>query len=63
MWVLKRKEDDKYVAKDFIRSISGSSYTKSLRDAKKYDSKEQAIIDSCVENEVPIQIDPYDYFK
>lgn len=63
MWVLKRKEDGKYVAKDFIRNVTGASYTRSLRDAKKFKSKEEAVADSCVENEVPVQIDPYDYFK
>ena len=63
MWVLKRKEDGKYIAKDFIRQISGSSYVYSLKDAKKYNNREEAVADSCVENEVPVQIDPYDYFK
>lgn len=63
MWVLKRIEDGKYVAKPEITAMSGSSYTTSLRNAKKYGSKEEAVSDSCVENEAAIQIDPYDYFK
>lgn len=59
MWVLKRKEDGKYVAKTF----TGSSYTRSLVLAEKFPTKENAIENSCIENEVPIQINPYEYFK
>ena len=63
MWVLKRIEDGKYVAKPEIVQMSGHSYTTSVRNAKKFDSKEEAEANSCVENEKAIQIDPYDYFK
>ena len=63
MWVLRRIEDGKFVAKtEFIR-ITGSRYTSSLRNAKKFNNKEEAVAASCIENEAPIQIDPYDYFK
>ena len=63
MWVLKRIEDGKFVSKPEITVMTGKSYTPSLRNAKKFKSKEEAVADSCVENEVPVQIDPYDYFK
>ena len=63
MWVLKRIEDGKFVAKPEITAMSGSSYTPSLRNAKKFNSKEEAEANSCVENERAIQIDPYEYFK
>lgn len=63
MWVLKRIEDGKFISKPEITAMTGKSYTTSLRNAKKFKSKEEAVADSCVENEVPVQIDPYDYFK
>ena len=63
MWVLKRKEDGLYVTKTEFREVTGNSYTKSILNAKKYSTEAEAIADSCVENEVPVQIDPYDYFK
>ena len=63
MWVLRRIENGKYVAKSEITQMTGSTYTSSLRNAKKFKNREEAVADSCIENEVPIQIDPYDYFK
>jgi hypothetical protein len=63
MWVLQRIEDKKFVAKSENTQMTGSTYTSSLRNAKKFNNKEEAIADSCIENEVPVQIDPYDYFK
>lgn len=63
MWVLKRTEDGLYVAKPEIVQLSGNSYTRHLMHAKKFNTREEAVADSCVENERPIQIDPYEYFK
>lgn len=59
MWVLKRKEDGKYVSK----IIYYFPYTASLRIAEKYNSKEEAVEKRFSEGDEPIQIDPYDYFK
>lgn len=63
MWVLKRIEDGKFVSKPEIIAMTGKSYTLSLRNAKKFNNREEAVSASCIENEVPVQIDPYDYFK
>lgn len=59
MWVLKRTSDGKYVAKTGLPY----AYTTSLRTAEKFETKEAAVANSCIENERPVQIDPYDYFK
>ena len=58
MWVLKRTSDGLYVAKAGLHN----SYTTSLRLAEKFDNREAAVAKSCVENETPVQINPYDYF-
>lgn len=63
MWVMKRIEDGKFVSKPEIIQMTGKSYTPSLRNAKKFKNREEAVADSCIENEIPVQIDPYDYFK
>ena len=63
MWVLRRIKDRKYVAKSEILQMTGSTYTSSLRNAKKFKNREEAVAASCMEDEAPIQIDPYDYFK
>lgn len=63
MWVLKKSNDRLFVAKPEITQITGSSYTTSLRHAKKFSSRDEAVTDSCVENEIPVQLDPYEYFK
>ena len=57
MWVLKRRGDGLYVGK-----IAGHSFTKQLRFAEKFENKEEAVKNSCPENEYPVQINPYDYF-
>ena len=51
-YVLKRHEDDKYVAKPG----SEKSYTRSLQAAQKFDSKEQADAQKCG-NESAIPLD------
>ena len=63
MYVLRRKEDGKYVAKPEITQMTGHSFTRSLVGAQKYETREAAVADSCIENEVPVKIDPYEYFK
>lgn len=63
MWVVQRINDGKFVAKPEIISMTGSSYTRSLKNAAKFKSKKDAITNSCVENERPVKIDPYEYFK
>lgn len=63
MWVIKRTKDGQFVAKPEITQITGASYTGVLKNARKYDTREAAVADSCVENEIAIRIDPYEYFK
>jgi hypothetical protein len=63
MWVIQRINDGKFVSKPEITAITGSSYTRGLKNAMKFKSKEDAVANSCVENEKVIKIDPYEYFK
>jgi hypothetical protein len=58
MWVLRRydRPDDKwpmYVAAPGSRA----SYTPALEKAQKYRTREQAVHDSCVESETPVNVD------
>ena len=63
MWVLLRVRDGKFVVKSEITQMTGERYTTSVKRARKYNSKEEAVVDSCKESEIPIHIDPYEYFK
>ena len=52
-YILKRTDQGGgYVAP----SGSKNSYTRDPLKAKRYDSKKQAIADSCIENEVPVNL-------
>jgi len=53
MWVLRRTGDNLFVAK----SGRQSSYTRFLQHAKLFTSKNAAVADSCIENEIPVNID------
>lgn len=53
MWVIKRREDGKYVAKPG----SSSSYTQYLQCAQAFETKEKADGSKCPENEYIINVD------
>ena len=63
MWVIQRTNDKQYVAKPEITAITGHSYTRDIKNAVKFKSKEDAVADLCPVNERVIKIDPYEYFK
>ena len=50
--ILKHNETGLYVAK----AGRGSSYTNNIKHAEKYNSKDEAINDSCIESEYPVLI-------
>ena len=52
MWVLKNKENGKYVAK----SGAQHSYTSYFKNAEKFETREKALENSCKESEYPVKV-------
>lgn len=53
-WVLQR-DDGAFVA-DMSKSTSGSSYTKNVAKAQLFNTRDEAVSASCVENERPVPL-------
>ncbi len=54
MWVLRRTDQGGGYVADMRKS--NSSYVRSVKRAKLYNTREEAVTDSCQANEVPIDI-------
>ncbi len=53
MYLLKKQGKNLYVAKPGRKK----AYTNSIKCAQKFSTKEEAIVNSCIESEYPIDID------